>query len=63
MELDIYLFELVSSLNNPARSLAPELISGLIGDLWLYWSATFIGTSIIAFLLRRKFPKEGYEKV
>jgi len=29
--LDIYLFELISSLNNPARSLAPAL--GLIGDM------------------------------
>ncbi|HEY6949590.1 MAG TPA: aquaporin [Nitrososphaeraceae archaeon] len=40
---------------NPARSLAPALLSGTFGDLWLYWSATFIGTSIIALFLRRKF--------
>jgi len=40
---------------NPARSLAPALISGDVSDLWLYCSAPFIGTSFIAFLLRRIF--------
>jgi len=39
---------------NPARSLAPALLSGSIADLWLYWSATFVGTTIIAFALRKK---------
>jgi hypothetical protein len=24
-------------------------------NLWLYWSATFIGTSIVAVILRNKF--------
>jgi aquaporin Z len=41
---------------NPARSLPPTFISGLKVDLWLYWSAKFVGSSIIAFLLRSKFP-------
>jgi aquaporin Z len=40
---------------NPARSLAPALLSGVLGNLWLYWSATFVGTSMVAFLLRKKF--------
>jgi aquaporin Z len=54
--LDIYFFALISGASmNPARSLAPALLSGSVGDLWLYWSATFIGTSIVAFLLRTKF--------
>jgi aquaporin Z len=39
---------------NPARSLAPALLSGSIADLWLYWSATFVGTTIIAFAFRKK---------
>ena len=39
---------------NPARSLAPSLLSGSVGDLWLYWSATFIGTAIIGLLFRKK---------
>ena len=54
--LNIFFFSFISGASmNPARSLAPALISGSVGDLWLYWSATFVGTSIIAFVLRRKF--------
>ena len=37
---------------NPARSLAHALLSGVLGNLWLYWSATFVGTSIVAFMIR-----------
>jgi aquaporin Z len=40
---------------NPARSLVPALTSGVLDNLWLYWSATFIGTSIVALLVRKKF--------
>ena len=36
-----------------ARSLAPALVSGVLNNLWLYWSATFIGTSIVAVIFRR----------
>lgn len=54
--LDIYFLSFISGASmNPARSLAPALLSGTVGDLWLYWTATFIGTSIVAFLLRNKF--------
>ncbi len=54
--LDILFFSFISGASmNPARSLAPALLSGTFGDLWLYWSATFIGTSIVALFLRRKF--------
>jgi aquaporin Z len=54
--LDIFFFSFISGASmNPARSLAPALLSGSVGDLWLYWSATFVGTSIVAFVLRRKF--------
>jgi aquaporin Z len=54
--LDIFFLSFISGASmNPARSLAPALISGSVGDLWLYWSATFVGTSIVAFVLRRKF--------
>jgi aquaporin Z len=35
--------------------LAPALISGVLANLWLYWIATFIGSSTVAFLFRRKF--------
>jgi aquaporin Z len=54
--LDIFFLEFISgAYMNPARSLVPALLSGTLGNLWLYWSATFIGTSTIAFLLRKKF--------
>ncbi|TLX85610.1 MAG: hypothetical protein E6L01_06000, partial [Thaumarchaeota archaeon] len=43
---------------NPARSLAPALISGSLGDLWLYWSATFVGTSLVALMLRKKIMNQ-----
>ena len=56
--LDIFFLSFVSGASmNPARSLAPALLSGVIGDLWLYWSATFIGTSLVAFALREKFKQ------
>lgn len=57
--LDIYIFAYISGASmNPARSLAPALLSGSVGDLWLYWSATFIGTSVVALFLRKKFYEQ-----
>jgi aquaporin Z len=53
--LDIFFLPIISGASmNPARSLAPALLSGSITDLWLYWSATFTGTMVIAFALRKK---------
>jgi len=52
--LDIFFFGLISGASmNPARSLAPALLSGHLGDLWIYWTAPFIGTSLVAFMLRK----------
>ena len=58
--LDIFFLSFISGASmNPARSLAPALLSGgggiVVTNLWLYWTATFIGTSIIAFIYRSKF--------
>jgi aquaporin Z len=54
--LDIFFLAFISGASmNPARSLAPALFSGVLTNLWLYWTATFIGTSIVALLLRKKF--------
>jgi glycerol uptake facilitator-like aquaporin len=65
--LDIVFFSFISGASmNPARSLAPALLSGALGDLWLYLSATFVGTSIAAFLLRKKFDNfnnRSYKKL
>jgi aquaporin Z len=54
--LDIFFLSFISGASmNPARSLAPALLSGVMSNLWLYWSATFVGTSIVASIFRRKF--------
>ncbi|MBA3750195.1 MAG: aquaporin [Nitrosopumilus sp.] len=54
--LDIFFLAFISGASmNPARSLAPALVTGVLGNLWLYWTATFIGTGIIAALYRKKF--------
>ncbi|MGA9150811.1 MAG: aquaporin [Candidatus Nitrosopolaris sp.] len=58
--LDIFFLAFISGASmNPARSLAPALLSGVLGNLWLYWSATFVGTSIIAFIIKGKFVKNS----
>jgi aquaporin Z len=54
--LDILFFSFISGASmNPARSLAPALLSGSVMDLWLYLSAPIIGTAIVAFLAKGKF--------
>lgn len=53
--LDILFLAFISGASmNPARSLAPALFSGVWTDLWLYWTATFVGTSVIALIYRKK---------
>jgi aquaporin Z len=53
--LDIFFLAFISGASmNPARSLAPAVLSGAMAYLWLYWTATFIGTSAVALLLRKK---------
>lgn len=54
--LDILFLSFISGASmNPVRSLAPAIFSGVIDDLWLYWSATFVGSIIVAFIYRRNF--------
>ncbi|MHA7734723.1 MIP/aquaporin family protein [Nitrosopumilus sp. S6] len=54
--LDILFLAFISGASmNPARALAPALLSGTLSDLWLYWTAPFVGTIIMAFLFRGKF--------
>jgi aquaporin Z len=53
--LDIFFLSFISGASmNPARSLAPAVLSGVMTNLWLYWTATFIGTSAVALILRKK---------
>ena len=61
--LDIFFLAFISGASmNPARSLAPALLSGVLGSLWLYWTATFIGSSAVAFLVRKKFKSVKREE-
>jgi aquaporin Z len=54
--LDIFFLSSSSGASmNPARSLAPALMSGALADLWLYWSATFTGSTAVALICRKKF--------
>lgn len=53
--LDIFFLAFISGASmNPARSLAPALLSGVLSNLWLYWTATFVGMFIVAFIFKRK---------
>ena len=54
--LDIFFLAFISGASmNPARSLAPALVSGYLNNLWLYLTATFIGSSTIAVVYRKFF--------
>ena len=54
--LDIFFLAFLSGASmNPARSLAPALLSGSLGNLWLYLSAPFAGSSIVALFARKYF--------
>ena len=56
--LDIFFLAFISGASmNPARALAPALFSGALDNLWLYWTAPYVGTIITAFLFRNKFHK------
>jgi len=54
--LDIFFLAFISGASmNPARAFAPALMSGFFDDLWLYWSATFVGASAVALMFRKRF--------
>lgn len=56
--LDIFFFSFISGASmNPARSLAPALLSGAVADLWLYWTATFAGSTAVALMCWKKFQR------
>ena len=62
--LDILFLAFISGASmNPARALAPALLSGTFSDLWLYWTAPFVGTIIVAFLFKGKFEKQRSEEL
>src|SRR3989338_6625152 len=57
--LDIFFLAFISGASmNPVRALAPALFSGVLDNLWLYWTAPYVGTVITAFLFRNKFQQK-----
>lgn len=57
--LDVLFFGPISGGSmNPIRSLSPAMFVGVFDDLWLYWTAPFVGSLVSAFsyrmILRRK---------
>ncbi len=56
--LDIFFLAFISGASmNPARALAPAIVSGYLNDLWIYWTVPFIGSGIVASIYRKKFVK------
>ena len=56
--LDIFFLAFISGASmNPARALAPALVSGYLNDLWLYWTAPFLGSALVSVIYRKKFVK------
>jgi len=56
--LDVFFLSPISGASmNPIRSVAPALLSGILDDLWLYLTAPFIGSIIVALIYRNKFSK------
>ncbi|MFM7795985.1 MAG: MIP/aquaporin family protein [Candidatus Nitrosotenuis sp.] len=56
--MDIFFFSFISGASmNPIRALAPAVISGFFRDLWIYWSAPFVGTVLIGIIYKSKFKK------
>ncbi|WP_177585564.1 MIP/aquaporin family protein [Candidatus Nitrosotenuis aquarius] len=56
--LDVFFLGAVSGASmNPIRSLFPALFTGATKDLWLYWTAPFIGAAIVGIIYKKKFVK------
>lgn len=52
---DVFFFGPISGASmNPIRSLAPALLTGIYNDLWLYWTAPFLGSIIPALFYKLK---------
>lgn len=57
--VDIMTLSFISGASmNPARSFAPAVLSGALGDLWIYLTAPFIGAIIVALVYSRLFGKK-----
>lgn len=58
--LDVFFLGSISGASmNPIRSLTPAVFTGIFEDLWMYWSAPFIGGIIVA-LIFNKIKKQNH---
>ena len=56
--LDVYFLGPISGASmNPIRSLSPAVITGIPDDLWLYWTAPFIGVVLVGLIYRKIISK------
>lgn len=52
--LDVFFFGGISGASmNPIRSTTPALFTGILDDLWLYWTAPFVGSVIVALVFNK----------
>ena len=60
--LDVFFLGPISGASmNPIRSFAPALTTGIFDDLWLYWTAPFIGSAIVGIFLKKKIGLENHQ--
>lgn len=58
VSLDVFFLGSISGASmNPIRSLSPAVFTGVLNDLWIYWSAPFIGASIVGIIYKKRFAK------
>ncbi|MDG7050066.1 MAG: aquaporin [Nitrososphaerota archaeon] len=58
VSLDVFFLGSISGASmNPIRSLTPAVFTGVLNDLWIYWSAPFIGVSIVGIIYKKRFAK------
>lgn len=56
--LDVFFLGSISGASmNPIRSLIPAVFTGIFEDLWLYWSAPFIGSIAVALIFNKIMKK------
>lgn len=60
--LDVLFFASVSGASmNPIRSLAPAVMTGIYDDLWMYWTAPFLGSVIPGVIFVKFVRPKMYE--
>ena len=58
--LDIFFLAFISGASmNPARSLAPAVLSGVMTNLWLYWTATLLEPQQLLYFSEKNLSVTG----